>query len=204
MPPSHPSSRLPHHGHPIAVGAACERASPAAGRGRQDARTGPLKGHDAQVPRAGSAGPPRGVFSAPLLDNPGRIQRMGEAATPDLGLRVRPYGQDRSGLAGRPRPCRPLLSCVGKTITVVCGHDILVLDRVPLMSDRIQYDGDPMAKAPAKRPVRREWTKEDVRELKAHSRSKTPVAKISKLMKRTIGALRQKALALSISLGHRR
>ena len=61
-----------------------------------------------------------------------------------------------------------------------------------------------MAKTPTKRPVRREWTKEEVRELKAHSRSKTPVAKLSKLMKRTIGALRQKALALSISLGHRR
>jgi hypothetical protein len=61
-----------------------------------------------------------------------------------------------------------------------------------------------MAKTPTKRPVRREWTKEDVRELKAHSRSKTPVAKISKLMKRTIGALRQKAMALGISLGHRR
>jgi hypothetical protein len=58
-----------------------------------------------------------------------------------------------------------------------------------------------MAKTPTKRPVRREWTKEDVRELKAHSRSKTPVAKISKLMKRTIGA---KKLALGISLGHRR
>jgi hypothetical protein len=61
-----------------------------------------------------------------------------------------------------------------------------------------------MAKTPTKRPVRREWTKEDLRELKAHSRSKTPVAKISKLMKRTIGALRQKALALGISVGHRR
>jgi hypothetical protein len=61
-----------------------------------------------------------------------------------------------------------------------------------------------MAKAPTKRRVRREWTKEDVRELKAHSRSKTPVAKISKLLKRTIGALRQKALELGISLGHRR
>jgi hypothetical protein len=61
-----------------------------------------------------------------------------------------------------------------------------------------------MAKTATKRPVRREWTKEDLRELKAHSRSKTPVAKISKLMKRTIGALRQKALALGISLGHRR
>jgi hypothetical protein len=60
-----------------------------------------------------------------------------------------------------------------------------------------------MAKA-AKRTVRREWTKDDVRELKTHSRSKTPVAKISKAMKRTMGALRQKALGLGLPLGHRR
>jgi hypothetical protein len=55
-----------------------------------------------------------------------------------------------------------------------------------------------------KRGKRREWTKEHVRELKAHSRSKTPVAKISKLTKRTPGALRQKALDLGLPLGHRR
>ena len=48
------------------------------------------------------------------------------------------------------------------------------------------------------------WTKEDVRDLKMHSRSKTPVAKISKLMKRSEGAIRQKALQLGISVGHRR
>jgi hypothetical protein len=61
------------------------------------------------------------------------------------------------------------------------------------------------AKKTVKKPVkRREWTKEDLRELKAHSRSKTPVAKISKLTKRTVGALRQKALLLGISIGHRR
>ena len=59
-----------------------------------------------------------------------------------------------------------------------------------------------MARA-AKR-VRKEWTKEDLRELKTHSKSKTPVAKISKAMKRTIGALRQKAFALGLALGHRR
>ena len=59
-----------------------------------------------------------------------------------------------------------------------------------------------MVKA-AKR-VRKEWTKENLRELKTHSKSKTPVAKISKAMKRTIGALRQKAYALGLSLGHRR
>jgi len=52
--------------------------------------------------------------------------------------------------------------------------------------------------------VRREWTKEEVRDLKAHSKAKTAVAKIVKQTKRTDGALRQKALSLGISLGHRR
>jgi hypothetical protein len=51
---------------------------------------------------------------------------------------------------------------------------------------------------------KRRWTKDNVRELKAHSRSKTPVAEISKLTKRTNGALRQKAQQMGISLGHRR
>jgi hypothetical protein len=48
------------------------------------------------------------------------------------------------------------------------------------------------------------WSKENIRDLKAHSKSKTPVVKISKLMKRSEGAIRQKALALEISIGHRR
>jgi hypothetical protein len=48
------------------------------------------------------------------------------------------------------------------------------------------------------------WTKEDHRTLKAHSKAKTPVVKISKQMKRTIGALRQQALKLGIGLGHQR
>ena len=48
------------------------------------------------------------------------------------------------------------------------------------------------------------WTKENVRDLKAHSKSKTPVVKIAKLMKRSEGAIRQKALLLEISVGHRR
>lgn len=51
---------------------------------------------------------------------------------------------------------------------------------------------------------RREWTKADLRELKDHSKARTPVAKISKLTKRSVGALRQKALHLGIGLGHRR
>jgi hypothetical protein len=48
------------------------------------------------------------------------------------------------------------------------------------------------------------WTKENVHELKMHSKSKTPVVRIAKSMKRSEGAIRQKALALDISIGHRR
>jgi hypothetical protein len=40
--------------------------------------------------------------------------------------------------------------------------------------------------------------------LKAHSKAKSPVKKISKVMKRTIGAIRQKALKLGLPIGHRR
>ena len=48
------------------------------------------------------------------------------------------------------------------------------------------------------------WSKEDVKELKAHSKARTPVAKIAKAMKRTEGALRRKAGILGIGLGHDR
>jgi hypothetical protein len=48
------------------------------------------------------------------------------------------------------------------------------------------------------------WTKQHVNDLKAHSKKKTPVAQIAKSMKRTSGAIRQKALSLGISVGHRR
>src|SRR6266853_2043542 len=47
----------------------------------------------------------------------------------------------------------------------------------------------------------REWTKEDLRELKNHSREKTPAKTIAKLTKRTVGALRQKAFILGLPLG---
>jgi hypothetical protein len=47
------------------------------------------------------------------------------------------------------------------------------------------------------------WTKEDLRELKMHSKARTPVTKVSKAMKRTVGALRRRAGILSIGLGHR-
>jgi hypothetical protein len=60
-----------------------------------------------------------------------------------------------------------------------------------------------MAAKRARRARRHPWTKEDVRELKQHSRSKSPVKSIARSMKRTPGALRQKAFSLGLSLGHR-
>jgi hypothetical protein len=51
---------------------------------------------------------------------------------------------------------------------------------------------------------KRAWTKKDRRNLKAHSKARTPVVKISKQMKRTVGALRQKAFQLGFRLGHQR
>jgi hypothetical protein len=59
-------------------------------------------------------------------------------------------------------------------------------------------------KAKKKNVVRREYTNADVKELRAHSKAKTPVVKIAKLTKRSVGSLRQKALKLGIRLGHRR
>jgi len=58
-----------------------------------------------------------------------------------------------------------------------------------------------MAKTKVKK---RAWTKEEHRKLKKHSKARTPVVKIAKEMKRTIGALRQQAFALGIGLGHQR
>jgi len=56
----------------------------------------------------------------------------------------------------------------------------------------------------AKRVARREWSAQDEKELRKHSKNKTPVIKISKALKRTPAALRQKARHLGISIGHRK
>ena len=53
-----------------------------------------------------------------------------------------------------------------------------------------------MAIARRKRAVRRDWTRDEVKELKKHSKGKTRVKAISRALKRTPGAVRQKAYAL--------
>jgi len=59
-------------------------------------------------------------------------------------------------------------------------------------------------KTAKKKPSRRPFTKEDVKTLRAHSKARTPVAKIARELKRTEGSLRQKAIKLGIGLGHQR
>ena len=51
-----------------------------------------------------------------------------------------------------------------------------------------------------KTPVRNPWTKEDLRQLKAHSKTRTPVVEVAKAMKRTEGAVRQKAKTIGVGI----
>ena len=55
----------------------------------------------------------------------------------------------------------------------------------------------------AKKAKRREWTKDDLRQLKTLARQKTPVGKIAKSLKRTAGATQQKAFRIGVSLDAR-
>ena len=55
-----------------------------------------------------------------------------------------------------------------------------------------------------KLPVRNPWTKDDIRQLKAHSKTRTPAVEVAKAMKRTEAAVRQTAKTIGIGLGHRR
>jgi hypothetical protein len=67
---------------------------------------------------------------------------------------------------------------------------------------RLREEWKPMPKK--RTPVRKPWTKEDLRQLKVHSKRKTPAAEVAKAMKRTEAAVRQKAKTIGVGLGHRR
>ena len=73
-----------------------------------------------------------------------------------------------------------------------------------VLEGRITVREASVAKKTKKRIVRREYTKDDVKELRAHSKARTPVVKLAKITKRTERSLRQKAMKLGIRLGHRR
>ena len=50
---------------------------------------------------------------------------------------------------------------------------------------------------------RRAWTAADVRDLKSLAKKKTSAGRIAKSLKRTVGATRQKAFSLGVSLDSR-
>ena len=67
---------------------------------------------------------------------------------------------------------------------------------------RLTRTGVTMART-KKKIVRREWSKDDVRQLKAMAKAKAGVAKISKSLKRTSGATSVMAAKLGVSLSMR-
>ena len=71
-------------------------------------------------------------------------------------------------------------------------------------SDIDPFKGGVKAMPKKKTPARNPWTKDDIRQLKAHSKTRTPVVEVAKAMKRTEAAVRQKAKTIGIGLGHRR
>jgi hypothetical protein len=54
-----------------------------------------------------------------------------------------------------------------------------------------------------KNSKRREWSRDDIRDLKVLARQKTPAQKIARTLKRSEGATRQKAFSLGVSLNSR-
>jgi hypothetical protein len=61
-----------------------------------------------------------------------------------------------------------------------------------------------LVKTKSKKRARKPYTAADIKLLRQHSKARTPVRKIAKLMKRSEGSLRQKAQTLKIGLGHQR
>jgi len=70
-----------------------------------------------------------------------------------------------------------------------------------VIQGRFTKTGVKMAKA--KKTVRREWTKDDVRQMKTMAKAKAGVTKIAKALKRTPGATGVMAAKLGVSLSMR-
>jgi hypothetical protein len=67
---------------------------------------------------------------------------------------------------------------------------------------KIELRAKEMRMPARKRPERRvRYSIADIKALKAHSRARTPVYKIAKMMKRSVPALRAKACQMGIGLG---
>jgi hypothetical protein len=98
----------------------------------------------------------------------------------------------------------PLPTLIGNTIDAIGPRGTIHRLIALAPTYRVQI-GNLMPNSKKKTPAaRREYTRDDLKALKAHSKAKTPIAKISKQLKRTVPALRAKAHQLGIGLGHQR
>jgi hypothetical protein len=70
--------------------------------------------------------------------------------------------------------------------------------------ETLRFKEHRVVKTKKRKQIRKLYNAADIKLLKQHSKSRTAVAKIAKLMKRSEGSLRQKALKLGIGLGHQR
>jgi hypothetical protein len=89
------------------------------------------------------------------------------------------------------------LTCNLARLNFLCVANSFRYDKSALLKN----EGAVMAKK--KKSVRRAWTPSDVRELKSLAKKKVGVAKISKALKRTVGATAVKAHQLGVSLDTR-
>jgi hypothetical protein len=86
---------------------------------------------------------------------------------------------------------------------VKTSHALTGFDTIDLRAIRPSgFKEHKVAKTKKKRS-RKPYTAADIKLLRQHSKARTPVAKIVKLMKRSEGSL-QKAQTLGIGLGHQR
>lgn len=85
------------------------------------------------------------------------------------------------------------------------SHTLTGFDTIDLRGIRASgFKEHNVAKTKKKKRSRKPYTAADIKLLRQHSKERTPVAKIVKLMKRSEGSLRQKAQTLGIGLGHQR
>ena len=89
-----------------------------------------------------------------------------------------------------------------RVVMIVCSlDDDCDRDINPL---RIRLEIEVAKKAAKRKIARKEYEASDIKLLKMHSKARTPVSKLAKLMKRSEGSLRQKVMKLEIGLGHQR
>ena len=101
-------------------------------------------------------------------------------------------------------PLRRILRIFGTTYRLTKQVRLALADSEYCARKTASQNQERLVAKRAKKRTVRPYTKTEEKELRAHSKAKTPVARISKLTKRSVAALRKKAGEMGLPLGHRR